>query len=213
MNFLKKIKISMTPLNIILSAVIIVSLCYTIFYMVQMVSGVELPSIPDSYVEDQVKKSFEIGKYRTKYEYSKMEKNLFHPERKVVKRIPLETSIQAPQITLYGTFISPELKMAYLDDLNSPYSNNSGVPRQRAFKKGDIISGFVLKEIYPERIVLVRNDEKITIHLKRNEKTVRDHVEKQPYLNPSPPTVMKPTGQELPGTKDMPSVQDEHRNP
>jgi hypothetical protein len=66
---------------------------------------------------------------------------------------------------LYGTFITQDLQMAYLEDLESPRISNTGVRRQQALLKGDAISGFVLQDIRPDKVLLVRDQERIWIRI------------------------------------------------
>ena len=194
MNYLKNVKISITPLNIVLLVAVSAGLIYTIIYIGRIVSGAGMPSIPDSYVEDQVKSSFEVSKFNAKIEDPKIEKNLFHPDRKPVRRVALMSSVNNPQIVLYGTFITPGLQMAYLEDAGNPQMTSSGERRQQALKKGDMISGFVLKEIYPEKVLLVRNSERIFIQLGQN-KAPRENMEKQPKAPPTTPFPQLPKPQ------------------
>ncbi len=194
MNYLKNVKISITPLNIVLLVAVSAGLIYTIIYIGRIVSGAGMPSIPDSYVEDQVKSSFEVSKFNAKIEDPKIEKNLFHPDRKPVRRVALMSSVNNPQIVLYGTFITPGLQMAYLEDAGNPQMTSSGERRQQALKKGDMISGFVLKEIYPEKVLLVRNSERIFIQLSQN-KAPRENMEKQPKAPPTTPFPQLPKPQ------------------
>ena len=102
--------------------------------------------------------------------------NLFNPERK----IPLEKKtagdqqpLPKPDVVLYGTLITDTLRFAYLEDLKAPRNTTGRGRRQTVMKIGDSLSGFVLKEIDPDKIVMVKGDEKITvrIHESRKQKT------------------------------------------
>jgi len=177
MKYFRNIKISITPLNVVLILFVIAGCLYTITYIGRIVSGLDIPSIPDSYLEDQIRRSFEAGKFNAKMENSRIEKNLFHPERKQVKRVAMISADHHPQIVLYGTFISPGLQMAYLEDAGNPRMTGSQESRQQALKKGEMISGFVLKEIYPEKVLLVRGSDRIFIQLSQ-EKKARENTEK-----------------------------------
>lgn len=89
------------------------------------------------------------------------EQNLFHPER----RIPLGKELPRPDLVLYGTLITGTTSIAYVEDRKAPYSTPGRGKRQVALKKGSLVSGYVLKEVYPERIVLVKGDDQIVVSL------------------------------------------------
>jgi hypothetical protein len=92
------------------------------------------------------------------------EENLFHPERKIPPEKKEEAALlPKPDLVLYGTLIAGDMSLAYVEDLKDPRTTAGRGKRQIALKKGDMLSGFVLKEIDPDRIVMVRADEKLTI--------------------------------------------------
>ncbi|MEI6315578.1 MAG: hypothetical protein WCO89_11965, partial [Syntrophus sp. (in: bacteria)] len=70
--------------------------------------------------------------------------NLFHPDRKIIAdKIPLPM----PEIVLYGTLITDEVSVAYIEDKKAPQATPGRGKRQTAVKKGDSVSGFIVKEI------------------------------------------------------------------
>jgi hypothetical protein len=113
------------------------------------------------------------------------EKNPFHPER----RIPLgKTDAQEaakPDIILYGTLMTDDIGVAYVEDKNAPYTTPGRGKRQIALKKGDSIGGFVLKEIEVNRIILVRGDENIVVSLD-------EHLKKRMPETSSPASAAAP---------------------
>ena len=181
MNDWRLIKKSVTPLNVMLLSSVLASLIYIALYLAQIMTGAADPKIPKSYVEDQVRSSFKASKFDAKVEDPRIENNLFHPDRKMLKRVAL-SSVHQPRMILYGTFITQDLQMAYLEDLESPHISNSGVRRQQALMKGDAISGFVLQDIRQDKVLLVRDQEKIWIRIDEKK----------------PPRGNDVTGQELP---------------
>jgi hypothetical protein len=64
-----------------------------------------------------------------------------------------------------------DLTAAYVQDRKSTSSTPGRGNRQRLLKKGDMISGFVLKEVGEDRIMLARGDERMIVFL--NEKKNR----------------------------------------
>jgi hypothetical protein len=91
------------------------------------------------------------------------EKNLFHPDRKIPVEKKAEQPLPKPDFVLFGTLITNGTSLAYLEDLKAPRSTAGRGKRQLTLKKGDTLSGFTLKEIEADKIVMVRGDETITI--------------------------------------------------
>jgi type II secretory pathway component PulC len=91
------------------------------------------------------------------------EKNLFHPEREMPKAE--KAAAPKPELILYGTVITDDTSIAYVEDKKSPYSTPGRAKRQTALKKGDSIGGYVLREIEPNRIVLVRGEDRLVVRL------------------------------------------------
>jgi hypothetical protein len=91
------------------------------------------------------------------------EENPFHPERKIPVEKKVEQPLPKPEFVLYGTLITDDLKLAYLEDLKSPRSTSGRGKRQVALKKGESLSGFTLKEIEAGKIVMARGDDRIII--------------------------------------------------
>ena len=96
------------------------------------------------------------------------EKNLFHPERKIPPDNVVAVAVvipKPPELVLYGTLISDNLSIAYVEDKKAPYSTPGRGKRQTQLKKGDNVSGYVLQDIEPNRIVLVKGEEKLVVPL------------------------------------------------
>ncbi len=91
------------------------------------------------------------------------EKNLFHPEREIPKTE--KEAVPKPELILYGTLITDDVSIAYVEDKKSPYSTPGRAKRQTALKKGNSIAGYVLREIEPNRIVLTRGEDKLVVRL------------------------------------------------
>jgi hypothetical protein len=93
------------------------------------------------------------------------EENVFHPERRIPPEKREEAQLPKPDLVLYGTILNGDVSVAYVEDKKSPYTTPGRGKRPRVLKKGDAIGGFVLKEIDPTRITLVRNDETMVVTL------------------------------------------------
>jgi len=91
------------------------------------------------------------------------EENLFHPDRKIPVEKKAEESLPKPDFVLFGTLITGGTSLAYLEDLKAPRKTVGRGERQIALKKGDTMSGFTLKEIETDKVVMVRGEEKVVI--------------------------------------------------
>jgi hypothetical protein len=104
--------------------------------------------------------------------------NIFHPERKIpIEKQPVEQQppLPKPEFVLYGTLINGDTRLAYLEDLRSPKNTPGRGKRQTAMRIGDSLAGFVLKEVGPDMITLVRGDEKILVAIHDAQK--KKHLE------------------------------------
>jgi hypothetical protein len=93
------------------------------------------------------------------------EKNLFHSQRRIVTEIKEEQQMVKPEIILYGTLITEEKRIAYIEDKKNIYSTPGRGKRQIAIKEGDMIAGYKLAEVNNESILMVRGADKITVTL------------------------------------------------
>ena len=123
------------------------------------------------------------------------EKNLFNPKRiiPVEKESAQEQPLSKPEFLLYGTLVSSDVKLAYLEDLKALRNTPGRGRRQIALKIGDILSGFTLKEIHTDYIVMTRGEETITIRITDNpeKKTRAFQAEPQPK-GAQPPHPVRP---------------------
>jgi hypothetical protein len=104
------------------------------------------------------------------------ENNLFHPERIIPAEKKEEKQLPKPEVVLYGTTISDDLKIAYLEDLKAPKSTPGRGRRQLSLRKGDSLGGFILKEISTDKIVMVRGEEVLTVSIYDSHKKAKKLV-------------------------------------
>ena len=125
------------------------------------------------------------------------EQNLFHPERRIPPEKKEEAVLPKPDFVLYGTLISDDVKLAYLEDLKAPRSTAGRGKRLTSMKKGDSMSGFTLKEIETEKVVMARGEEQIVVpindpaHPKDRKETGIATESKQPQAGKSPTSPQK----------------------
>ncbi len=93
------------------------------------------------------------------------EQNVFHPERKIPLEKKDEKPLPTPEFVLYGTLITDDTKLAFIDDMKSAQTSPGRGKRQRALNLGSTLSGFVLSEVYPDKVVMVRGEEKMEVRV------------------------------------------------
>jgi len=93
------------------------------------------------------------------------DENIFHPERRIPPEKKAEQELTRPEFVLYGTLLSDDISAAYLEDLKAPRNTPGRGKRQVALKKGDTLSGFTLREIEQDKIVMVRGEDRMIILL------------------------------------------------
>jgi hypothetical protein len=101
---------------------------------------------------------------------SVVEKNLFDPERGVVRAPEREVSSAAAErvraMVLVGTAIMGGSRYAILEDPGSqPSGPNRPAPASLRLKQGDSVEGFTLAEIHEKRVVFSQGTSKIEVVL------------------------------------------------
>jgi len=93
------------------------------------------------------------------------EDNLFHPDRRLVVSKGSDQPLHKPEFVLYGTLLAGNVKVAYMEDINSPYTTQGRGRRQQAIHIGEELSGYILSEIYSDMVVMTKGDERIEVNL------------------------------------------------
>jgi type II secretory pathway component PulC len=142
-------------------------------------------------------------------EYSVIaEENLFHPERKIPPdKKADEAPMPKPDFVLYGTLVSDDLSLAYIEDLKAPRTTPGRGKRSTALRKGDKMSGFTLKEIETDKVVMARGGEQVVVpmvdpsHPKtRDGQTTEVAQSSQPAAGNAPGRIPAAASHRLPAT-------------
>jgi hypothetical protein len=91
--------------------------------------------------------------------------NLYHPERRIPPEKKDEKPLPKPELVLYGTLVGGDIMQAFIEDEKAPKSTPGRGRRQSVVKLGDVLSGFVVKEIRTDRIILTRGQETMVVPL------------------------------------------------
>ena len=119
------------------------------------------------------------------------EKNLFHPDRVIpVEKKVEEKPLPKPDFVLYGTLIDGTTRLAFMDDMKSQISSPGRGKRQRVISQGSSLSGYALREVHEDRIVMARGDDTITVRLndRKFKKTGGAETTASPAAAPTAPT-------------------------
>jgi hypothetical protein len=98
------------------------------------------------------------------------DQNLFHPERIVPPEKKEEKAVPRPDVILYGTLITDQLSIAFVEDRKAPKTTPGRGKRQMTLHKGDHLGGYIVRDIEANRMVLVKGEEKIIVLLEDGEK-------------------------------------------
>jgi hypothetical protein len=176
MRYYHHILKNITPLNMILAVVLL------IFFnnLFPFIGGDTLYRLPEPVKRSETS---QIVPYRNPItslsDYMVIaDRNPFNPERIIPKERedknlhtnqPLKT---LPSFALYGTIITDEQRMAIVEDRRAPSLSKGRRKNIRVLRVGDELSGFVLKKISPDKIVMNRGEEEVTVPLYTQNKPV-----------------------------------------
>lgn len=162
MNKIRYLFKNITLLNLLLAATLALMAHYTILPLLNINVKYRLPSQKKiSVVEKAAETEHQIPSPSDYIVIS--EENLFHPERRIPPEKKEEVPLPKPDFVLYGTLITDTVSLAYIEDLKAPRNSPGRGKRQIALKKGDTMSGFMLKEIDVDKIVMMRGEEKMIV--------------------------------------------------
>lgn len=167
MEKIKSLLSNITPINIVLAGLVI----FFIRYAAAPVSVAKVkyvpPAVKKASAENAPKADKGDDKTPSPSDYMIIaEQNLFHPNRIIPAPKAQAAPLPQPEFVLYGTLITDGVQIAYLDDKKSDdKKKGSQAKKQTALRMGDSMSGFVLKEVAPDRVLMQRGEEKVTVSL------------------------------------------------
>lgn len=151
-------------LNIILMATIAVFGAYVLPQFLNVQVKYTLPS-PKKTVDKKEENPAEAQSPQA-FEYMVIaEKNIFHPERQIPVAKKEEKPLPKPEFVLYGTLITGDTKLAFIDDMKSAQASPGRGKRQRALYLGSALSGFTLNEVYQDKVIMVRGEESLEVRV------------------------------------------------
>jgi hypothetical protein len=150
-------------LNIVLALAVLIMAHYTVAPLLHINLGDIVPLQKKSAEEKEIKPGTPNPPSPADYLII-ADENPFHPERKIPpEKKADEKPLPKPEFVVYGTVVSDDTSLAYLEDLKAPVNTSGRGKRQTVLKKGDVLSGFTLKSVEADKIVMARGEEKIVI--------------------------------------------------
>ena len=167
MNRVRYLLANLNVLNLLLAGVLFLLVNYMLFpFLVRSVRF----SLPQAKTGTDTSRAAltpgELPKAPSPADYTAIsEHNLFHPERIIPVEKVEGQAAPKPDFVLYGTLISGSAKLAFMDDLKAQFSSPGRGKRQRTIKIGQVLSGYTLSELFPDRVVMVIGDERIEVRV------------------------------------------------
>lgn len=159
---LKPIARNMNVINILLMGVVTLFALYSLSPLLEMKVTYALPAAKK--VAGQKEETTVQTQTPSVTEYVKItDENLFHPERRIPPEKKEEKPLPKPEFVCYGTLISDDLSLAYLEDIKAPRSSPGRGKRVTPMKRGDSMSGFTLREIETDKVVMYRGEEQLIV--------------------------------------------------
>jgi type II secretory pathway component PulC len=161
---LKKIMGNVSVLNVLLLAVLVIFAANILPPLLNVNVSYTLPTAKKTAEQKQEGPAAE-AQAPPAIEYTIVaEQNLFHPERKIPAEKKEEKPLPKPEFVLYGTMVSSDASLAFMEDRKAPLSTGRG-KRQQTLKQGGSLSGFILSQVQEDRVIMTRGDEKIEVRV------------------------------------------------
>lgn len=197
-------------LNLTLLAIIFVFAGYILYPMLSVDTRITPLPAKKSTGEEKEHRASE-NKIPSPLEFNVIaDNNIFHPERIIPVDKKAEAPLPKPDFVLYGTLITDDLSLAYMEDLKAPRSTPGRGKRITSLKKNDKMGGFTLKEIETDRVIMIRGEDKITVlindqtHAKKRTETppaTASATPAEPKVKALEPAKTQQTQQQLPTEK------------
>ena len=183
-------------LNLSLLALIMATVLFAVLPLFRRTRKFSLPSVQTRATEEQAVTATPLTPPSPLDYVLVGEQNLFHPERRIPPDKKEEKALPRPELVLYGTVIHGDGAQAYIEDTKSPTTSPGRGNRHQVIRKGDVLSGFALREIEADKIVLARGDEVMVVYLSSDGKRKGEPAKSaaQPGKGPAQPAASGTAG-------------------
>jgi hypothetical protein len=190
----KRLLSNINVLNVVLGLAVLVMANYVVAPLLHVNLGDIMP-LQKKGAEEKETKPYVVNQPSPSDYLIIADENPFHPERKIPPEKKEEKPLPKPEFVVYGTVISDDTSFAYIEDLKAPVNTSGRGKRQIALKTGDVLSGFTLKSVEADKIVMVRGDEKIVIPVHNTSRT-KASVQPSPQKAAAPADTKSPLSPE-----------------
>ena len=164
MGILRYLARNITVLNLLLAIAIVLGISFVVSPLFSV--SVKYSPPPAKKAAETKEASPAPARVPSPLDYAVIaDQNLFHPERKIPVEKAAAAPLPKPEFVLYGVLMTDDASIAYMEDKKSPQSTAGRGKRQAALRRGETISGFTLKEIEADKVVMVRGEEVISVSL------------------------------------------------
>ncbi len=167
--------------GILLAAVALLIIFIAIPYLTMDI-WLSIPKVPRTAIGQSAKATVVANPPLSDYAQIS-DQNLFNPARRIPPAGVGEKIVSKPEIVLYGTLITGDMRVAFIEDRKAPKMTPGRGKRQIAARKGYNINGYILQQIEPDRIILVKGNDRIVVRLEE-EKRKQTQERKEPVINP-----------------------------
>jgi len=134
------------------------------------------------------------------------EHNLFHPDRIIPAEKKAEVVVPRPDFILYGILIADNVSIAYINDKKTVRTTPGRGKRQISLKIGEALSGYTLKQVLLDKVVMVRGDDTIEVRVidpgskKERAMEITSPMQQTKPMTPTSPMMPKTRASAIPGT-------------
>ncbi len=196
MQKVRRMLSNLNVINVILAAVFLFFLGYAVLPMLGRTVRISVPAPKGRQTAAPAAAKPEDVKTPSPADYVVIaDQNLFHPERKIpVEKKNAAAPLPKPEFVLYGTLLTDDLHIAYMEDRKAPQNSPTRGTKQIPVRLGESLSGFTLKEIDTNKVVMARGEEKIDVFLTDTKTPKNRDVGPAQQPPPAGPRTFIPTG-------------------
>lgn len=170
-------------LNGLLLLAVILLIIFIAIPFFNMDIWLSIPKVPRSKIGQGVQTTVAANPSLAEYT-SISEQNLFNPSRRIPPAGTEEKIVARPEIVLYGTLITGNTRIAFIEDKKAPKMTPGRGKRQIAARKGYNMNGYILQQIEPDRVVFAKGNDRIVVRLEDEGKRKKTKDKNGQVVNP-----------------------------
>ncbi len=206
MRFLRYLSRNATLLNILLLGVLGALIAFVSVPEFRMRPRYKLPRAKSAVSVVQESETAKPEKEPSPLDFAVIaDANLYHPKRRIPPEKKADQPLAKPDLVLYGTTVGPDVTVAFIEDKKSPKNSPGRGKRQSVVRIGSVLSGFAVRDIQTDKIVLTRGEETMVVPLMDKNKR-RGGEATSGTTNPAAPSKAPAQAQKPVQARIMPSA-------